>query len=337
MLLSQYSRRSFSSVYLRIDAQVGAVGAGVGGVDRAGEGAVGGEGEGAFAFVAVGVGREDRQGDDLAGGAGGEGSIAALLVGGQIADGGALVGGVEDEVALAVFGFDDGHEAGIVDIGGNLDGGDHVVAHQGRVIGIDDAAAVVDGHVEGVDAGHLEHGDEQGGLVFAVAVTIAEDVGGMIGLPAADAALDDEVADVFLDVFGDAAELGVEVGRAGDEGLGLGGDLRRGIGAVGLKRGDPLADGAPLVVVAVDGGIAPLDRHAGGEGSPIRAGGNIAEIEGGHVFDLPAPVVGRDLDGLDGLEVVPGLGVGAAGGQIDFKGLEDHGNAVLNSQIFSWR
>ena len=90
---------------------------------------------------------------------------------------------------------------------------------EGRLAGIDDAAAVVDGHVVGLDAGDLEHGDEQRGLVFAVAVAVAKDVGGMIGLKSADAALDDEVANVFLDRIGDAAELGVEVGSAGDEGL----------------------------------------------------------------------------------------------------------------------
>ena len=46
---SQYSRRSFSSVYLMITRQSLAFRADVRGVDRAGEGAVGGEGEGAFA------------------------------------------------------------------------------------------------------------------------------------------------------------------------------------------------------------------------------------------------------------------------------------------------
>jgi hypothetical protein len=40
-----------------------------------------------------------------------------------------------------------------------------------------------------MDAGDLKHGDEQGGLVFAVAVFVAEDVGCVIGLQAADAAL----------------------------------------------------------------------------------------------------------------------------------------------------
>ena len=59
---------------------------------------------------------------------------------------------------------------------------------EGGHVGIDDAAAVVDGDIEGMDSGYLEHGDEQGGLVFAVAVAVAEDVGGVIGLPAADTA-----------------------------------------------------------------------------------------------------------------------------------------------------
>ena len=43
-----------------------------------------------------------------------------------------------------------------------------------------------------------------------------------VGLQAADAAHDDEVTDVLLDVLGDAAELGVEIGRAGDEALAFG-------------------------------------------------------------------------------------------------------------------
>jgi hypothetical protein len=153
-----------------------------------------------------------------------------LQIIGQVADGGALVGGVEDEIALAVFGLDDGHEARVLDVGGNLNGGDHVVAEERRVVRIDNAAAVVDRDVEGVNAGDLEHGDEQGGLVFAVAVLVAIDIGGVICLQAADAAHDDEVADVFLDEVGDAGELGVEVGCAGDEALRLGGNFRGGIG-----------------------------------------------------------------------------------------------------------
>jgi len=81
-----------------------------------------------------------------------------------------------------------------------------------------------------VNADGLKHGDKQGGLVLAVAVAVAIDVRRVMRLPAADTFGDDEVADVLLDVFGDVAELGIEVGRAGGEFLGLGGDLRCGIG-----------------------------------------------------------------------------------------------------------
>ena len=148
-------------------------------------------------------------------------------------------------------------------------------------------------------------------------------------LQSADAAHHNKVADVLLDVLGDTAEFGVEVRRAGDEALRLGDDLRRRVRAVGLKISEPLADGAPLIVLAVDGGIAPLDGHARGEGRPFRTGAQLAQVEGGHIFDLPAPMVGRDLDRLDGRESVPRLGVGAAGGQVNFEGLEDDGDAAL--------
>ena len=86
----------------------------------------------------------------------------------------------------------------------------------------------------------------------------------------------------------------------------------------------------PLIVFAFDGGIAPLDGHARGEGYPCRMGFDLAQVERGHVFDLPAPVVGSDLDGLDGREFVPCLGVSATGGQVNFERLEDDGDVVLD-------
>ena len=55
----------------------------------------------------------------------------------------------------------------------------------------------------------------------------------------------------------------------------------------------------------------------------------VAEVEGGHILDLPAPVVGSDFDGLDGREFVPCLRVRAADGQVHFEGLKDDGNATL--------
>ena len=166
-----------------------------------------------------------------------------------------------------------------------------MISEQRRVIGIDNTAAMVDGHVVGMNARDLEHGDEQSGFVFTVSVTIAEYVRGMIGLKAADAALDDEVANVFLDGFGDAREPGVEVRSAGDEGLNLSGDFRRGCGAIGLKLGDPCADGAPLVVFSIDGCVAPLHGHAGGGRDGLRARRYIAKDEGGCVFEFPTPMI----------------------------------------------
>jgi len=51
---------------------------------------------------------------------------------------------------------------------------------------IDDAAAIVHKRINRVDADGLEHGNQERGLVFAVAVTVAEDVSCMVRLPAAD-------------------------------------------------------------------------------------------------------------------------------------------------------
>src|SRR6266702_4988774 len=185
-----------------------------------------------------------------------------------------------------------------------------------------------------MNSGDLQHGNEQGGLVFAVAVAVAKDVGGVVGLEAADTAHDDEVPNVFLNVVCDTAQLSVEVGRTGDELLHLGGDFGRGVGAIGFEFGDPLTDGAPLIVFAFDGGFAPLNGHALGQRRPFGCGRDIAEGEGGLVLQLPSPVIGGDLDRFYGLVVVPGISVGMARRQVDFKGLVDDGNAGLEGPDF---
>ena len=82
---------------------------------------------------------------------------------------------------------DDAAQFGRVVAFGDFDGGDHVIADDGGRVGIDDAAAGVDHDESAVNADGGEHGGEQGGFVFAVAVTIAEDVAGVVGLVAADA------------------------------------------------------------------------------------------------------------------------------------------------------
>ena len=84
-----------------------------------------------------------------------------------------------------------------------------------------------------------------------------------------------------------------------------------------------------MIVFAIDGGIAPLDGHAGDEGGRIGAGGDVAQDERGHFFHFPAPMVGSNLNRLHGGVAVPGFSVGAAGGQVDFKSLEDGGQVCL--------
>jgi hypothetical protein len=63
-----------------------------------------------------------------------------------------------------------------------------------------------------------------------------------MGLEAADAHLDGHVADLALDEAADGGGLVVEVGLAGGELGGLGGDVRSGGGAVAGERVIPLAD-----------------------------------------------------------------------------------------------
>ena len=163
-------------------APVAAFRADVSGLNGAGECPIGSEGEDAFLIGAADFGIEDGERDELAAGAVGQAAVAALKVGGQGSDGGALVGGVKNEIALAGFGTDDGLETRILEIGGHLNGGNHVVADEGGVLGVHDASVGVDKDVVGgnVDGGKERNGD--GGFVFAVAVAVAEDLVGGIGL-----------------------------------------------------------------------------------------------------------------------------------------------------------
>ncbi len=92
-----------------------------------------------------------------------------------------------------------------------------MVADDGRGVGIDDAASMVHHHQSAVDADGGEHRGEQGRLILAVAIAVVEDVSGGVRLVAADAHLDDEVANLLLDELGDGLGLVVEVGLAGGQ------------------------------------------------------------------------------------------------------------------------
>src|ERR1700691_6728750 len=110
----------------------------------------------------------------------------------------------------------------------------------------------------------------------------------------------------------------------------LRGNVWRRIGPVGFQLSNPRANRAPLVVRSGYGRIAPLHRHARGDGRPLRPRGNIAQGERRCVFEFPTPVAGSHFNRQHRFEVVPGLRVSTAWGQIDFQSLENYGNAFLN-------
>ncbi len=143
---------------------------------------------------------------------------------------------------------------------------------------------------------------EEGRLVFAVAVAVAEDVAGVVGLVAADAHLDDEVADLLLDELGDGFGLVVEVGLVADEFFGFGGDLGSGGEAVFGDGLIPLADALP----AAFGGCGEswagvVDGHAAFERELRGAQHDVIEVDGRGVFHLPAPALVFEVDGSGSL------------------------------------
>ena len=210
----------------------------------------------------------------------------------------------------------------------------HVVAKHRGIIGVDEAPPVVNGHIEGVDAGHVQHGNQQSCLVFAIAVAVAKDIARMVGLMTAYAAHHNEVANIFLNCVRNTIQPSVEVGRSGDQRLHIGCYLRCGGGSIGFQQSKPLADSTPLLIGPGNGGISPLHAHTSRQGYPLWPGRNVAQIERWHVLQLPPPVIGCNLYRRDCLKIVPGLRMRATGRQINLKRLENDGDAVLNFPKF---
>src|SRR6185312_5422464 len=122
-----------------------------------------------------------------------EQTIAALETVFELAEGSLLPCRIEDEIAAAILCRDDAMKFGRGVARGDFDGGDHMIADDRGRVGSDDAAASIDHHERGVNADTREHGGEQSCLILAVAVAVAEAVGGEVELVAADAHLDGEV------------------------------------------------------------------------------------------------------------------------------------------------
>ena len=249
---------------------------------------------------------------------GGEEAPAALLVGGELADGDVFVGGIEDEVAVAVLGGDDGLEAGVVDAFGNLDGHDHVIADERWRGGIDDAAAVIDGNPGGADADRVEHGDHEGGFIFAVAVAGAEDVFGGVRLEAADADFDADVANLLLHEVGDFGEAGHEVAVAG-EGFCGAGDVGAAFTARGGKVRIPIAEAGPERVSLRERVLSEVDGHASGKGFPCGPQRHMLEVDAVNVLSAPSETGSAQLQWDESGVVRPDGFLMPARGQIDFE------------------
>src|SRR5437588_10560723 len=89
-------------------------------------------------------------------------------------------------------------------VGRELDGHYGVIEHThgGGRLWSDGAAPGVDDYIKGLDADLLQHGAEQGGLVFTVAVVMSEDIGGRMRLPAAYTQLNRHITDIVLNELG---------------------------------------------------------------------------------------------------------------------------------------
>ncbi len=196
--------------------------------------------------------------------------------------------------------------------------------------GVDDAAIGVDHDKGAVYTDGGEHGGEKGGFVFAVAIAVVKNVACEVGLIAADAHLDGEVADLFLDKFGDGFGLVVEVGLAGSEFGCFRGDFWRRDETVLRDALVPLADALPGAFCGRgDAGAAVVNSHATFERVDRGAETDILEVDGGSIVHDPPPVLVFEVDGRGLLSVSPNSAVGEARREFEGEGLVEVGNVVL--------
>ncbi len=109
--------------------------------------------------------------------------------------------------------FDDGVEFSFADAVGQANGENHVIkGGGGREVGTDDAAIDLSDNIIGFNADLVEHGTEQRGLVFAIAVLVLENRGGRMSLNSANADFNSHVANLALHKIGESFDL-IESGR----------------------------------------------------------------------------------------------------------------------------
>src|SRR5580704_2112745 len=181
---------------------------------------------------------------------------------------------------------------------------------------------MVDHNQSAVNADGGQHRREQSRLVLAVAVAIAEDIGGVVRLVAADAHLDDEVTNPLLNELGDGLGLVVEVGLVTGEFFGFGGNLWGCGEAVPGEVLIPLSDALPASLCGrSDAWAGIVHGHTAFERGRIGAEHDVIEIDGWGFLHLPTPALVLEVGGRDLLGMGPDGAVGKAGWKLEGEAL----------------
>src|SRR5205823_926000 len=217
----------------------------------------------------------------------------------------------------------------------NFDGSDHVVADNRGRVRVDDPATIINQNKRAVDAYGGEHCSEESGLIFAVAIAVAEDVAGVVGLMSPYADFNDKVPHLFLNKLGDGFSLIVEVGLVAGEFFGLCGDLRGGDETVFREVLIPLADALPCAFRGGrDSWARVVDGHATLERGRIGTERDLIEVNCGRVFHLPAPALVLEVDGGNLFGMGPDGAVGKAWGKLEGEALVEARDLTLEEPGF---
>src|SRR6185312_29411 len=98
-----------------------------------------------------------------------------------------------------------------------------------RRVGNNLAALSIDYEVTRLDSGFVQHAAHQGDFIFAVAVTVLENVRSRMWLISADSRLDGNIAHIMLKKTGNCRDFVFKARFAGHQLKGFAADLRRGV------------------------------------------------------------------------------------------------------------
>ena len=182
-------------------------------------------------------------------------------------------------------------------------------------------------------AHRLQHRDQQGRLVLAVAIFVAVNIRHPVRLHSTNALLHNEVADVLLDVVRNAFQLGVKVWRARRQLLRLGRNLRRRVKTMRLQPALPRSQRQPLVIGALHRQIAPLHAHPRRQRRPRRSGTKPRQVQPRHIRNLPPQLVRPCLGRLHRRIAAPALRIVSACGKRQLHRLMHNRHIVLDRPV----